>query len=195
MNIEKAIIGNTVIFGYNDEDIFENIRNSGRFFEQDILDRWLPYYRNAKTIMDVGANLGNHTLYFCKNTKANSIYAFEPYVDNYRLLNRNVKFNDCGNVICNQFAVGGTTGKAVPVRLPDKRYLGNVQYRYADDSDADTQHSVQIISLDDFVKKNNIQSLDFLKIDAEGFGPEILSGMKGILKKDKPVIWKEADIS
>ena len=143
MNIEKAIIGNTVIFGYNDEDIFENIRNSGRFFEQDILDRWLPYYRNAKTIMDVGANLGNHTLYFCKNTKANSIYAFEPYVDNYRLLNRNVKFNDCGNVICNQFAVGGTTGKAVPVRLPDKRYLGNVQYRYADDSDADTQHSVQ----------------------------------------------------
>ena len=195
MNIEKAIIGNTVIFGYNDEDIFENIRNSGRFFEQDILDRWLPYYRNAKTIMDVGANLGNHTLYFCKNTKANSIYAFEPYVDNYRLLNRNAKFNDCGNVICNQFAVGGTTGKAVPVRLPDKRYLGNVQYRYADDSDADTQHSVQIISLDDFVKKNNIQSLDFLKIDAEGFGPEILSGMKGILKKDKPVIWIETEES
>lgn len=37
------------------------------FFEKSLLDRWFPYVEDAEVILDIVANIGNHTFYWYKN--------------------------------------------------------------------------------------------------------------------------------
>ena len=46
-------------------------------------------------------------------------------------------------------------------------------------------YKVHTITLDSFVKKNKIQSIDILKIDIEGSEYELLKGAKNTLNKNK----------
>jgi hypothetical protein len=50
--------------------------------------------------------------------------------------------------------------------------------------------TVRIVRLDDFLDPR-VQRLDFLKIDTEGYEPEVLSGAVGLLKRFRPVIYIE----
>ena len=61
------------------------------FFEYNELERLGKIIGTGKDILDIGANIGNHTLYFGKILKSHSIHAFEPVKDFYNILDKNVK--------------------------------------------------------------------------------------------------------
>ena len=83
--IEKAKLGALEIEGYESDYVFETIRKSGDFYEKGILEKWTPYLKGAKVILDIGANLGNHTLYWATNIPNCKIYSFEPYLPTFTL--------------------------------------------------------------------------------------------------------------
>ena len=49
------------IHGFEGDYIFLGIKNTGQYYEKETLKKWTPLLRNVKTILDIGANLGNHT--------------------------------------------------------------------------------------------------------------------------------------
>ncbi len=50
---------------------------------------------------------------------------------------------------------------------------------------------VNQVSIDDWARENNIENLDFVKIDVEGFEYEVITGMKKSIKKFDPVVFIE----
>ena len=44
-------------------------------------------------VYDIGANIGNHTLYFSRTLNPKKIYSFEPAKELFETLNFNIKVN------------------------------------------------------------------------------------------------------
>jgi FkbM family methyltransferase len=51
--------------------------------------------------------------------------------------------------------------------------------------------NVNQVSIDDWTRENNIENLDFVKIDVEGFEYEVITGMKKSIKKFDPIVFIE----
>jgi hypothetical protein len=69
------------------------ILRSNNFFEIDVLERCRRYIPQGATIIDAGANIGNHAVYFAKLCGAKKIIAFEPLRQTFKILERNIQLN------------------------------------------------------------------------------------------------------
>lgn len=79
--------------GYEGDALFGCIRNNKTYFEQSQLEKWfLPRAEKLICIYDIGANLGNHTIYFATHSAAR-IFSFEPMPATFAMLKRNVDQN------------------------------------------------------------------------------------------------------
>lgn len=179
----------TLITGYEGEYILSFIEKSDSYYEGDILKKWIDDLGNVETIFDIGANIGNHTLYFATHTEAKHIYSFEPYNANFTLLVENIERNKLADrVSAYNMAMGEKQGK-VSLQSIDEENLGTATFQYVDDS----QDGIDTIDLDSFIKEHRINSLDFIKIDTEGFECSILEGMTHVIEQYKPTLWIEVN--
>lgn len=150
-------------------------------FEKDLVKRLV---KKGDTVLDVGANIGYYTLIFAKLVGKNGkVYAFEPDIDNFRLLQKNVRINNHKNVITINKAVGDYNKK---IRLyRSKENMGN--HKIYDDHSSRDSIEVKMMTLDKF--KN--RKIDFIKIDVEGAEPAVIKGGKNLFLKNKPIIFTE----
>lgn len=193
MDVAVTIIGDIKIEGYSGDYIFESIQKTGSFYESDILNKWTPLLDNPNIIFDVGSNIGNHSIFWATHLKPATIYAFEPCSINWERLQNNVLQNNLNNIIIPiQKGIGDHAGYA-SINKVDESNLGATSIVYTtDDND---ESIIQIIDLDTFVKENNLNNVDFIKIDTEGFEIRVLQGMHVIVAKYHPDIWVEVSHS
>jgi len=186
MNIEKFVIENGIsISGYIGEYIFELIRASGTFYESEILDSWIAKNSSSINIIyDIGANIGNHSLYFAYTTKA-KIFSFEPVKDNFDLLQMNIYDNGYQDRITTyNYAVGS---QEQDVYL---KYLVNNNFGTACISEeTDSTLFAKMVCIDNL----DLPLPDFIKIDVEGYEIDVLEGMKETLANSSPYVWIEID--
>lgn len=176
---------------YVKTDLIQNIiYRSGRYFESDNLDyvckQWhegVVEKRIAKSsVLDIGANIGNHTLYFVNECNARHVFCFEPIKDTFEILKTNMKINQiCDRVTLYKFAVGECSGKA-QVEYYDTANIGGTSIELSDSGDIIVK-SVDEMNLD--------ESVGLVKIDVEGFEMSVLRGIVNTLKKDMPYIMIE----
>ena len=139
------------------------------------------YLPNDPVIIDIGANIGNHSVYFGAICKAKKIYSFEPIKDTYGILRRNIELNGLESIVeVFNIAIGrdNTFGS---VKLYDKLNTGLSQVSEEEGGD------IEIRSLDSF----DISDVDFIKIDVEGFELNAIQGAKGILISNNPIVFIE----
>lgn len=138
--------------------------------------------RKGDVIIDAGANEGYLSIYYAKKVKAEGkIFAFEPDKINVSEMKRNIKLNDnVDNIKIYEdllwkensrieFFEAGTVASSVHYQPKNSRKV----FRKA-------------ITIDSFCKKENLDRLDFVKMDIEGAEIEALIGAKDILKKFRP---------
>jgi len=134
-------------------------------------------------VIDAGANCGHLSIFFSKLVGQNGqIFAFEPDKFNIERIEKNKKLNKdlCDNI------------KIVDLLLWDKNELIDFYEAGTVGSSAiwmpDSAHCVkkQAIRIDDWVVKNTIQKLDFIKMDIEGAEIEALAGCVETIKNLKP---------
>ena len=145
--------------------------------EWDRLPEWLG---EGDTALDVGANVGHFTCRMSELVGATGrVVAFEPVPDTFAALATNVKSFRHANVTLVNAAVGDATaavGLSVPNRA-DGSYLAHV----SDDGPLRCLClSVDALHLPGPVK--------LVKIDAEGYEPKVLAGMRGLLGRDRPTV-------
>jgi hypothetical protein len=91
MKIVKLRTGNDIYV--HDVDMISNyIENTRRYYEESFLNYISTNFNsNQKNIIDIGANIGNHSHYFLNTMKFDNLYCFEPFTDNFNILKKNVE--------------------------------------------------------------------------------------------------------
>lgn len=159
------------------------IANYADFSEYCELEKIKSIVGKHKDILDIGANIGNHTVYFGKIMEAHSIHSFEPMKEFFRVLEKNVTLNQLNPFVkLHNVALGKKSGTA-KIKLYDPRALGSTQIEESDEKEGD----MTLRCLDDF----EFDNIDFVKIDVETFEYDLLLGAEKTLRKHSPLIFIE----
>jgi FkbM family methyltransferase len=137
-------------------------------------------------VFDVGANIGHHTLFAALH--ARKVYAFEPFSGVAKQLLRKISENRLTNVTLFEFALGDTEGSAT-YTPPSSHNTGTGSFAATDTTSATIL--LPIRTGDQVAVENNINEVHFIKIDAEGFEPFVLRGLRRILNSCRPAVFFE----
>jgi FkbM family methyltransferase len=157
-------------------------------WEKDSLKIWIELCKRSSVIFDIGANTGIYALIAKCINKTNTVYAFEPVERVFEKLSFNNKINHY-DIKCLPLAASNFTGSA-------QIYDTDTEHIYSVTVNKDLSHSkipthevtIQTITLDDLIKKENIAKIDLIKLDVETHEAEVLEGYKQHFAKHKPTI-------
>jgi len=145
-------------------------------------------------ILDIGANIGVHTLYFSEIAgPRGKVLAFEAQRIVFQMLMGNLALNSIENVHGHQLALGRAAGSLTlpPVSYSQPENFGGVSLAQAAPAgaggDASTGESVTVATLDSF----NLARVDFIKLDVEGMEEDVLAGASRTLDRTRPVMQVE----
>ncbi len=146
----------------------------------------LPYVGSHSVVFDIGANIGDHSLYWAKKARAQRIYAFEPVQSTYKILEKNIALNRLESVVI-PFNVGlsDLDGNASTLSYMVEA-IGSTQLQQSEDGDMCVQR------LDSLPLTDQLKRVDFVKIDVEGFEHKVLRGGSKFFPKFKPTIFIES---
>jgi FkbM family methyltransferase len=150
-------------------------------------------------ILDVGANNGSSIDEFKAYWPNSIIHCFEPQKECWDQLRARVNKFSSGKLVVNQFAVGSIpSGQATfftheistgvsgfnRINLNSKDSIQLSKLKNRDDeifteyqTSLNHERLVEIIRLDNYLDKQSIDHVDLLKIDTQGFEPEVLDGL------------------
>ncbi len=132
-------------------------------------------------VFDVGAYKGDTAVYFADRVgKKGKVYSFEPVKANYNTLVKNIKRNKLEDII-----VPINKGCA-PKTGSLKIVSSNSGAPWSFVSENKGIENVEMIALDDFIRSNKIDKLDFIKMDVEGFEESALLGAQETIKQFRP---------
>ncbi|MDM9380821.1 FkbM family methyltransferase [Chlorogloeopsis sp. ULAP01] len=180
---------------------FKMILNSPGFVEDTIIRRktWEPYLSSVicffmkedGVFLDIGANIGYHSLYTAASFSNSQCICFEPHPKIYKQLVQNVLVNTAlKNICCHNIAVGEQNGEITFYVQRDDSYnrgLSSLAYNYDLGENCD-QIKVNIIQLDDFIDENLKSKISVIKIDTQGCEYQVFCGALDTINKSKPII-------
>ncbi|MCP5244112.1 MAG: FkbM family methyltransferase [Burkholderiales bacterium] len=154
--------------------------------EPDTLD-WLDQFKPDTCYFDIGANIGQYSLYPAKKYgKSVQIFAFEPQSNNYYSLNKNIYINDLAdNIAAYCVAVSGKTEFSklyIPKFIPggNRSQFGQEDVR---NMKIPATHSQGMfgVTLDDLCSLWGFPYPNYMKIDVDGIEISILKGAVKVL--------------
>lgn len=161
----------------------------------DVRDLFQAVGREPKHIFDCGANVGFVTKMFTKCFPSALVHAFEPNPLVFNQLNEYHKNNT--RVIANNKGVGRVSGELVfniNKNSGTSSFLSPNDYNIKNHAKADIQKkTVEVVCLNDYMQKHNIEVLDILKLDIEGFELEALKGIPDLPNKVN-VVYTEVNL-
>ena len=172
-------------------DLNEEIDNSIYYqgcFEPMTVRIIKKYVKSGMTVIDIGANVGCHTVRFAKQVGASGkVIAFEPTKYAYEKLKKNVALNMLKNTVLEKSALSDKSVKKQMVQFKSSYPLDNKVKRAKD--------IISITTLDEYVSKHNVGKVDFIKLDVDGFEYKIIRGAMKTIKMNKPIIITEIGVS
>ena len=157
-------------------------------YELDMLQAMRDVLDADDLVLDVGANIGNHTLYLAMVVGCR-VLAFEPNPQLTDPLQESIVANNLeARVTLIGKGVGAAQAKGAFLNLkPDN--LGAQPLTLVDDADSSQDGALEVIPLDsvDFD-----QPVKAIKIDVEGMELDVLKGATKILEKHRPELFIES---
>jgi FkbM family methyltransferase len=186
----KACRHGDMLYNVNDLYIGRSLDLYGEWAEGE-LDLLGLFIKPGDTVVDVGANLGTHTVFFAQKAGAQgAVFAFEPQRVVFQLLCANLALNGLTNVRAHQAAVSRRIGAmSVPdVAYDDGGNYGGVSLGGPDRIDARSAgERVPVTTLDELA----LPRCRLLKIDVEGMELDVLEGAHALIAATRPLIYVE----
>jgi len=174
------------------DHISDKIRVFGRYEldELEALDAFVLSRLPGRTrcCVDVGANIGNHCLFFSRRFAR--VVAFEPNPLAVDLLRWNLRANGIANVTVH--AAGLAEHAATAAMSIVDRNLGasHVVAGPAGEAAGADRVQVDLLRGDDVLLDE--EAVDLVKIDVEGFELGVLRGLERTLERHRPIVLAEA---
>ena len=150
--------------------------------------------KEGDVVVDIGAQAGFFSVYAGSKIGSGKAYAFEPEPNNFKLLKENISLNKLKNVSAYNEAVGEKSGTRDFVVY--KKVVSAHSFAYSDPGDVEfSKVTVTAKSLEDFMRHENMERINFLKMDCEGAEYEILfNASEEVLQKIKKIAMEYHDI-
>jgi FkbM family methyltransferase len=162
----------------------------GDWFESE-MEFWRGWLKPGMTVIDVGANAGVYA--FSAATRVGpegKVIAIEPFPACVSYLEETCRVNQFDWVKVYSAAASDCSGN-VRLSIQGASELNEVVADDADTLPSDRYIKVSCLTLDSLVEREQLQSVDIIKLDAEGHEINVLYGSKKILKEFYPVILYE----
>jgi FkbM family methyltransferase len=178
------------------EDMFMLVNPQDQFISRNLMysGEWAPhiisifkqFVKEDMTVIDIGANIGAHTLILSKLASNGSVLAFEPCKINHDILVHNCIINKCKNVDIYKLGCGD---KKKSMFIESRWNTTEKEDNYGcvvlqTDQKSKNDEQIHIIPIDNL----NLQKVDFMKIDAEEMEDKVLKGCMATIKRCKPII-------
>jgi FkbM family methyltransferase len=174
-------------FAHHRDMLARHVAKYGHY-EPDLTD-WIVRHldgRSGGIVVDVGANLGWHTIHAAVRKGVDRVVAFEPDAFNAWLLDRNLSLNGVENVIVVKSAVGSRCGV-----MPLYRYKPSNLGRHSLVRDYGRgMRLVPVTDVDSALEALGLgeHRVRLMKIDVEGFEPAVIAGAARTLPRTDAVL-------
>ncbi|MEE2746342.1 MAG: FkbM family methyltransferase [Pseudomonadota bacterium] len=171
-----------VVFSFDYVSTAINIDGIYEIDELEVLFEWLKQLNSDEifegSALDVGANIGNHSLYF--SDYFNEVLSYEPQPLTFKLLSLNSQLTT--NIRCFNFGLSSSEKKS-PFVVDQKNMGGShiVAEGYS------CGVNICLKTLDSVTIKAD-SPVKLIKIDVEGHEYDVLLGAKEVIKKNQPII-------
>jgi FkbM family methyltransferase len=170
----------------NDHGIYEHISAEINRYSIFYEIGFLRYIQNnhlmQSGIIDIGANIGNHSLFFSEFLEYDTIHSFEPHPHNFELLKKNM---DGKKAELYQIALSDTKGE-MAMYNSDSSNNGGFSLHQQSTSFV-VYDKIDTITLDSY----NLKNISMIKIDVEGHEEEVLKGAINTINETHPIIFIE----
>lgn len=190
--VAKMFTGHKIYLDPKDVSVTPHLALDG-IWEGDITKAWLSVVGPNDVVMDIGANFGYYGILAAQKTdkKKSKIIFFEanPHLIPYIEKTLSVNWLNEQSIIEN-LAVGDKEG-AVKLNVL-KNYIGSSSLHSSKHIDAFMHNKMKIIvdstvtiqgtTLDTYCLNNNIDNINLIKMDIEGYEDKAYQGMREIVK-------------
>lgn len=172
-----------MLYNVNDKYIGGSFEHYGEFSEGEC-DFFRKVIRAGDIVLDIGANIGSHTVFFAKH--GCTVLAFEPQRIVFQTLCANIANNSIAHAYCYNVGLGDEHGHIdVPELDPYKpNNFGGLSIEGHDGGDI-----VPIQTIDGI----GLPRCEFMKIDVEGMEEKVLRGAVKTIEAFHPVLYVEND--
>jgi len=136
------------------------------------------FIKNDHIIYDIGAHIGERSIFFTSQLKVKKVYAFEPVPFNFLELKRNIsEFNNI---------------EALNIALHEKEYECTTKFRHCNTGySGEQEEKIQYKILKNVIEENKLELPDFLKFDIEGMESFVLKTCNFLFEDVRPIFFVE----
>lgn len=185
MAIKKCRHG-TMMYNVNDAFIGRSLDLYGEWCDDEVFVLG-QVIAPGDVVVDVGANIGTHTVFFAKAVgPTGMVVAFEPQRLVFQTLCGNVALNGLTNVTSFMAAVGEQHGTLTFPALDPRQTHNFGAVKAASDGSGEPVDLVPIDAL-------GLRRCALIKVDVEGMETKVLAGAKETIARCRPALFLEND--
>jgi len=145
--------------------------------------------RERPTALDIGANVGHHTLYLASCCA--EVHAFEPYSAVAQCLDEKIQRNRLAHVRLHRVGLG-EFDQELDFYAPQGVNTGTGSF--VAEHEADNNRAIgrlRVVRADGYIEGLNLARIDLIKVDVEGFELAVLRGLRCTLARYRPIVMME----
>ncbi len=162
---------------------------SDRNGEHELMEHILLNLKSSNlVIFDGGCNRGDFTqdlINFIKKSKLNNFEMHLFDIDEVMIKICKSRFRELENIKINFFGLSDSNRNEEAIFYPDDPTRNSLKGTPLEIGWDYFKNQVNLINGDDYCKKNNLDKIDFLKLDLEGFDLEALKGFSDMFSQKK----------
>ncbi|GEM_PF-340852 len=165
---------------------------AGGCYEPHLMAAMERLVRPGWVVLDVGANIGLHTLAAASLASRGQVYAFEPALETFTYLEANLRRAGLRNARAERLALSDGPGTA---RLAYRSHQSGASHFIGEgpDEDGSSVEEVPCCSLDSWVASRGLDRVDLVKVDVEGAEMAVLDGAAQTLATKQPWVIMECN--
>lgn len=142
--------------------------------------------KSSKLFLDVGANIGYFSFLVKQMSPQSKVYSFEPLPQNILAYQKNRELNNFSLMFLQELCVADKAGDTEFLIPPSEESgWGRMAHR---DLFSGEKIKRQVVTLDEFCEQNQLTTVDFIKIDVEGYEFKVLQGAQKLIETQRPRI-------
>ena len=160
---------------------------------RELIPLFAPLVARDAVVFDVGAHAGQFAKLFAKLAPDGLVYAFEPSAYARSILTPALRWNGIGNVAVVSSGLSDAPGEAVlqtPITRKGQMGYGRAHIGASEEAGSVAQ-TVRLTTLDAFAAAIELERLDFIKADVEGWELNVLKGGIKTLARFHPALFLE----